>query len=64
MLVNPYQNRVEVCDEVGNVYYQIHGIEVSDFLTRAWFQPRLKGHRDFENLLGGPVPVVTGSWPT
>lgn len=58
MLVDPMSDRhiggqwVEICDPVGNVYYTIRGIQVSDFVTPAWFRPHSRGPWDFERFLG------------
>jgi hypothetical protein len=53
----------EACDPVQNSSYQINGVEVSNFVTRAWFDSTSKGGRyDWLNHLTTPFQLERGGY--
>jgi hypothetical protein len=54
----------EVCDavEADQLGYQINGIQVSDFVTPAWFHPGVPGPYSFRGNVGAPLQLARGGY--
>jgi hypothetical protein len=54
----------EACDacEEDRYGYQIDGVLVSDFVTRAWFAPGLPGPYDFKGHIAKPLQLLPGGY--
>jgi hypothetical protein len=53
----------EACDPVEASSYEINGVEVSNFVTRAWFDPTLKSGRfDYLEHLSAPLTLEKGGY--
>jgi hypothetical protein len=70
---NDYQYALEDCDAVETESYKIDGIEVSNFVTPSWFDPKAPAGTQFDFLgnvkqafhidPGGYMPVkIGGNW--
>jgi hypothetical protein len=71
MLVDPWINycaqgsdgkiyALEICDpvEADGYGYLIDGVQVSDFLTPAWFEPTWNDRYDFKNRTSHPLEIM------
>lgn len=52
----------ENCDPVENNTYQVDGVDVSDFVTPAWFIQNANGPYDFLNQVQKPFQMLQGGY--
>jgi hypothetical protein len=52
----------EVCDPVEADFYRIHGVEISDFITPAWFNDGVGQRYDFMGLAQQPFWIRPGGY--
>lgn len=53
----------EVCDPVERLSYRLHGVTISDFVTKNWFNDQIKGEPfDFMGLVPQPLTITRGGY--